>query len=32
MRDEAFPLLVIEPELNLVSRIEDYTPLYRRFD
>ena len=31
-RDEAFPLLVIEPERNRVSRIEDYTPLYRRFD
>lgn len=31
-RDQAFPLLVYEPEARRVSRIEDYTPLYRRFD
>ncbi len=31
-RDKTFPLLVIEPEIGRVSRIEDYTPLYRRFD
>ena len=31
-RDKVFPLLVIEPELNRVSRIEEYTPLYRRFE
>jgi uncharacterized protein len=27
-----FPLLVVERELGRVSRIEDYTPLYRRFE
>jgi len=26
------PLLVVEPERGRVTRIEDYTPLYRRFD
>lgn len=31
-REQAFPLLVIEPEVGRVSRIEEYTPLYRRFD
>jgi uncharacterized protein len=31
-RDKVFPLLVIEPELKRVSRIEEYTPLYRRFE
>lgn len=31
-RNETFPLLVLEPERNRVSRIEDYTPLYKRFD
>ncbi len=30
-RDTTFPLLVVEPELGRVSRIEDYTPLYKRF-
>jgi len=30
-RDEVAPLLVIEPEVGRTSRIEDYTPLYRRF-
>jgi len=30
-RDEVFPLLVLEPEVGRLSRIEDYTPLYRRF-
>ena len=30
-KDELAPLLVIEPELKRTSRIEDYTPLYRRF-
>lgn len=28
----AFPLLVVEPEIGRVSRIEDYSPLYRRFE
>jgi len=27
-----FPLLVLEPELERISRIEDYTPLFRRFE
>ncbi|MBI5507979.1 MAG: HD domain-containing protein [Deltaproteobacteria bacterium] len=31
-RDKTFPLLVLEPELNRVRRIEEYTPLYRRFE
>lgn len=31
-RDQVFPLLVVEPERNRMSRIEEYTPLYRRFD
>jgi len=31
-RERAFPLLVLEPEVHRISRIEDYTPLYRRFD
>lgn len=31
-RNEVFPLLVLEPELGRVSRIEEYTPLYRRFE
>ena len=26
------PLLVVEPEMNRARRIEDYTPLYERFD
>jgi uncharacterized protein len=30
-RAEVFPLLVLEPEVGRVSRVEDYTPLYRRF-
>ncbi len=31
-REHVFPLLVLEPEVGRVSRIEDYSPLYRRFD
>jgi uncharacterized protein len=31
-RHDVAPLLVLEPELGRVSRIEDYTPLYKRFD
>jgi uncharacterized protein len=31
-RDHVFPLLVLEPEVGRTSRIEDYTPLYRRFE
>ncbi len=31
-RDKVFPLMVLEPELHRVSRIEEYTPLYKRFD
>ncbi|OGQ90073.1 MAG: hypothetical protein A2289_13520 [Deltaproteobacteria bacterium RIFOXYA12_FULL_58_15] len=31
-RQKVFPLLVVEPEVGRVQRIEDYTPLYRRFD
>lgn len=30
-RDEVFPLIVIERERGRTRRIEDYTPLYRRF-
>lgn len=30
-RDKVFPLLVLEKERGRVSRIEDYTPLYKRF-
>ena len=30
-RDEVFPLLVLEPEVGRLSRIEDYTPLYKKF-
>jgi uncharacterized protein len=30
-RCDTFPLLVVEPERGRVSRVEDYTPLYRRF-
>jgi len=30
-KDDVTPLLVIEPEMQRTSRIEDYTPLYRRF-
>ncbi|MEM6730682.1 MAG: HD domain-containing protein [Myxococcota bacterium] len=30
-RDTVFPLIVIERERGRFSRIEDYTPLYRRF-
>jgi uncharacterized protein len=30
-REHAFPLLVVEPEVGRTSRIEDYTPLYKRF-
>ncbi|MEE2961354.1 MAG: HD domain-containing protein [Myxococcota bacterium] len=26
------PLVVLEPELGRISRIEDYTPLYKRFE
>ncbi|MBN1960553.1 MAG: HD domain-containing protein [Deltaproteobacteria bacterium] len=29
--EQTFPLLVIEPEVGRISRIEEYTPLYRRF-
>ena len=29
---KSFPLLVLEPELNRVRRIEEYTPLYKRFE
>ena len=29
---DSYPLLVIEPELKRVRRIEDYTPLYKRFE
>ncbi len=29
---EGVPLRVVEPEIGRQSRIEDYTPLYRRFD
>lgn len=29
--EQSFPLMVIEPERQRISRIEDYTPLYRRF-
>ena len=28
----SYPLLVIEPELKRVRRIEEYTPLYKRFE
>jgi uncharacterized protein len=31
-RDEVMPLFVVEPEMQRVSRIEDYTPLYKRFN
>jgi HD superfamily phosphohydrolase len=31
-RERVAPLLVVEPELGRVSRVEDYTPLYRRFE
>jgi len=31
-RERVAPLLVLEREMNRVSRIEDYTPLYRRFE
>lgn len=31
-RERTFPLLVVERELGRVRRIEDYTPLYRRFE
>jgi HD superfamily phosphohydrolase len=31
-RDKVFPLVVIEPELGRVKRIEEYTPLYERFN
>ena len=30
-RDKVFPLMVIEPELGRARRIEEYTPLYERF-
>ena len=30
-KDEIAPLLVIEPEISRIRRIEEYTPLYRRF-
>jgi HD superfamily phosphohydrolase len=30
--ETVFPLLVVEPELGRVSRIEEYTPLYRRYE
>ena len=30
--EHAFPLLVLEPEVGRISRIDDYTPLYRRFE
>ncbi|MEK7704614.1 MAG: HD domain-containing protein [Myxococcota bacterium] len=31
-REHVFPLLVLERERGRVQRIEDYTPLYRRFE
>lgn len=31
-REQVFPLLVLERERGRVHRIEDYTPLYRRFE
>ncbi len=31
-REHVFPLLVLEPERGRASRIEEYTPLYRRFE
>jgi hypothetical protein len=31
-REKVYPLLVVEPELGRVSRIEEYTPLYRRYE
>lgn len=31
-RDTVFPLLVFEPEIGRVRRVEEYTPLYKRFD
>lgn len=30
-KDEVFPLLVLEPERERLTRIEEYTPLYQRF-
>ncbi len=29
--EKVFPLLVVEREIDRITRIEDYTPLYRRF-
>ena len=31
-RQKTFPLLVLEPEMGRMRRIEEYTPLYRRFE
>jgi HD superfamily phosphohydrolase len=31
-RERVFPLIVLEPELGRQRRVEDYTPLYRRFE
>lgn len=31
-RTKVFPLLVLEPEMHRMRRVEDYTPLYRRFE
>ncbi|MCK5688506.1 HD domain-containing protein [Myxococcota bacterium] len=31
-REKVFPLLVVEPELGRQRRIEDYTPLYKRYE
>ena len=31
-RSDSFPLLVVEPEIKRVRRVEEYTPLYRRFE
>ena len=30
--DSVFPLMVLEPEVGRVQRIQDYTSLYKRFD
>ena len=30
--DSVFPLMVLEPEVGRIQRIQDYTSLYRRFD
>ena len=31
-KEKFYPLLVVEPEIGRVRRIEEYTSLYRRFD